>query len=170
MGLRRGYFGYMFEEDTAGKNGREVKGTVYWTVNLERGRKRTTLNALLKPWNTRGYKIGFLLRANQTIHELVYGGVDLRLVTPQRPEASDLAETYGVPSGHKWVVWGGSGQRDARKISPNTVTFSVRMRLSPVGAKPQVVPVASRHLDGKFTASMPGLWTIGRRRPRARAR
>lgn len=163
MGLVGGYLGYMFNHVNRmpHQDGWEVKGTVYWTLAPNRVHAQGW-EKIIGDWSAEGYKIGLLIRGDQTIQELVYGEVPLALVLPQDSEATTLDQTYGTPAGFKWVAWGGSGARQHLMIPPIVVTFSVRMKIAPAGPEPQVIPVASRHLKGSFAQSMPGLWAIGR--------
>lgn len=163
MGRPGGYLGYMFDEEhsTPDHDGREVRGTVLWTLAPDRISAQGW-DQIVKEWSAEGYKIGLLLRTGQEILEFVYGDVPLSPVQPQDQEAQDLGRTYGVPAGYRWVAWGGSGQRQHLIVEPITITFPVRMRLRPAGPDPQLIPVASRHLKGSFTRSMPSVWTIGR--------
>ena len=160
MGRPGGYLGYMFGHDNrvATQDGWEVKGTVYWTLAPDRVYAQGW-EKVLDEWSREGYKIGLLIRTDQTILSLIYG--DVPLSSAHDPEAYTLERTYGTPAGYKWVVWSGSGRRQYRVIEPITVTFSVVMRITPVDSAPLVIPVASRHLKGSFAHSMPGLWAIG---------
>jgi hypothetical protein len=160
MGRPGGYLGYMFshENRVATQDGWEVKGTVHWTLAPDRVYAQGW-EKVLDEWSREGYKIGLLLRTDQTILNLIYGDVPLASVND--PDAFTLERTYGTPAGYKWVVWGGSGRRQCRVIEPITVTFSVLMRITPADPAPLVIPVASRHLKGSFIHSMPGLWAIG---------
>lgn len=163
MGFIGGYYGYMFEEQDskADHDAREIRGTVYWTLSTRRFESRNW-QQINTEWSAEGYKIGLLLRTEQTILEFVYGGVALSLIQPQNNESAELARVYGLPTGYKWVVWGGSGPREYHLEGAITITFPVRVRLTPASTGPQMIPVASRHLKGSFVQSMPGLWAIGR--------
>lgn len=162
MGFVGGYLGYMFihENRRVYQDGWDVRGTVYWTLAPDRVHLQGW-EKLLDAWSGEGYKIGLLIRADQTIEELIYGDIPLTLL-PQPSEATNLEQTYGAPAGFKWVAWGGKGVRQNRLIFPIVVTFSVRMKIAPAGPEPQMIPVASRHLNGSFALSMPGVWAIGR--------
>jgi hypothetical protein len=160
MGRPGGYLGYMFSHENKApmQNGWEVKGTVYWTLAPDRVYAQGW-EKVLDEWSKEGYKIGLLIRMDQTILSLIYGDVALSAVND--PEAYTLERTYGMPAGYKWVVWSGSGRRQYRVIEPITVTFSVLMRITPADPSSLAIPVASRHLKGSFAHSMPGLWAIG---------
>ena len=154
MGVAAAFVGYKFEHI----NGRRVRGgwlirgTVYWTLGLDR-LQDMGWKAVLKDWGEAGYKIGFLLRGDQTIQRLVYGGVSLSAVRPQAAEVAGLDATHGTPENFKWHVWGGHGDRRYEIIQPNVIKFSVELTLSG-GRTPQMIPVASRHRKGPFAQSV----------------
>jgi hypothetical protein len=149
---------FSHENRTPLQDGWEVKGTVYWALAPDRVYAQGW-DKVLDEWSREGYKIGLLIRTDQTILNLVYG--DVSLASTSDPEAFTLEKTYGMPPGYKWVVWGGSGPRQYRVIEPIVVTFSVLMKITPADPGSLVIPVASRHLKGSFAHSMPGLWAIG---------
>jgi hypothetical protein len=173
MGIAAGvtYVGYKFEHTNRQRvrGGWIVRGRVYWTVDPENAAVHG-LNPLLTAWNNRGYKIGFLIKEDQEILEVNYGGQLLRPTKGLDMDIRDLIRTHGQPHGFKWRVRGGLGHREPEKIlRPNVIIFPVKMRLSG-GDAPQMIPVASRHLDGSFAQSVGGLWVLGHRRGRARTR
>jgi hypothetical protein len=161
MGLVGGYLGYMFTQESGGvdKSGAwDVQGVVRWALAPERVRDAAEWDAVLAQWNKEGYKVGLMIRADQRVDELVYGGVRLSALYGDEP--ADLAGTYGTLAQCQWVAFGGSGTRESRIVMPNVVTFPVRIRITAGGPGPQVVPVASRHLKGSFGKSMPGIWAL----------
>jgi hypothetical protein len=159
------YLGYKFENQHRRRvrSGWRVRGKVYWTLGLETLQEKG-LTATLKEWTALGYKIGLLLKDDQKITKLVYGGVRLSPVRPQAKQVADLDYTHGTPANFKWRVLGGRRERKKYEtISPNTIVFPVELTLSG-GQAPQMIPVASRHIKGSFAQSMNGLWLIRRRR------
>jgi len=168
------FVGYKFEHTNRRRvrGGWLVRGSVYWTVDPTNVADQG-LNALLQSWDARGYKIGFLIKEDQEILGVNYGGKDLRPTKRQSEDVKSLVQTHGRPHGFKWRVLGGRGYRKPENIiKPNVVIFPITMRLSG-GEAPQMIPVASRHLDGSFAQSIGGLWVLGhrgRRRGRVRVR
>jgi len=162
MALVGEYLGYWFRHDNriqAG-TGSEVKGTIFWTVNPASVPTPALRRSFLEKWEKEGYKIGLLIHVGQQIQELVYGGVPLGPVDPLQLDA-----TYGTPQGSQWVAWGGSGHRpEGEIIEPNIFSFPVRMRITPLADEPQMIPVASRHLQGPFSQSLASVWALGRRK------
>jgi len=162
MALVGEYLGYWFRHDnrTSAGTASEVRGTVFWTVNPASVGTAETLTSFRERWEKDGYKIGLLILAGQEIQELIYGGVALGSVEPQQLDA-----TYGTPQGFKWVAWGGSGPRpEGGFIKPNIFTFPVKMTITPLGDGPQMIPVASRHLQGPFSQSLASVWALGGRK------
>src|SRR5262245_4409882 len=176
MGFAAGtnFVGYKFEHTNRRRvrSGWLVRGSVYWTVDPDNVADQG-LDALLESWDARGYKIGFLIKEDQKILRVRYGGRNLKPTRLQNQDVQSLVRTHGRPEGFKWRVLGGNDRRRPERIlRPNVVIFPIEMRLSG-GEAPQMIPVASRHLDGSFAQSIGGLWVLGHRgrRPgRARVR
>jgi hypothetical protein len=162
------YVGYKFQHTNRRRlrSGWLVRGDVYWTVGSD-DLLIDGWTAFLKKWTGLGYKIGLLLRDDQRIRKLVYGGVTLSPVRPQGKQVADLDSTHGTPANFRWRVLGGLRPRKQFEIiSANVIRFPVELTLSG-GQAPQMIPVASRHRNGSFAQSMSGLWVI---RPRRKAR
>lgn len=161
---RKGYVGYMFRAGPRkrfGPDGLEVVGPVTWTLA---GPTARTTQEYLDAWDKRGYKMGVLVTKGQRIDYIAYarqGGGELVL----RPDAGlvpDLDRALGTPSGYEWLGFVSSeGRRSFVLVEPNVVEFQLTFRIAPAQPRPQLVPVASRHLDGTFAESyMPGLWVL----------
>jgi len=170
MGIAADFLGYKFEHTNRQRirGGWRIRGTVYWALGP------ATLQTVgwtpfLETWSDQGYKIGFLLKTDQTIKKLVYGGVSLSAARPQAAEVANFDASHGTPENFAWHVWGGQGDRDYEIIQPNIISFQVELTLSG-GEAPQMIPVASRHRKGSFDRSVGGLWVIGPRRRAARRR
>ena len=163
MGFVRQFPGYRFDQEdplpSAGKGSvADVYGTVYWTVDVD-AVNQSGLDGVVSQWNGRGYKVALLLPEGQQIEGFEYGGINLQRVEA----AADLHSVLGTPGGHQWSVWGlprGHRQHDA--FATNVVAFKVRVQLAGPAPTTQFIPVLSRHREGSFGQSMPGLWVIRR--------
>ena len=163
---RKVYVGYMFRAGSRkryGAAGLEVQASVTWTLTDPATR---AVREYMATWDERGYKIGLLVAHGQRIDRLAYarqggGEIDLQLDATLIP---DLARTFGTPAGSEWVGFVSTKERrEYVLIEPNVVEFQVTLRITPGQRGPQLVPIASRHLDGTFEqAYMPGLWVLPR--------
>jgi hypothetical protein len=162
--LEKLYAGYMFRATRVrkvGARGLRVEGTVCWTLA---GKGASQIRAYLPTWDARGYKIGLLVRKGQRITRLAYaapGGGEVRLA--HDPGLTDeLGRALGGEPGRRWLGFFATGaRRKATLVAPNIVCFDVTLEISPAGARPQLVPVAARHLRGTFSDSyMPALWVL----------
>jgi len=163
MGFAKTFPGYRFEQDdprpSTGKGDTfDILGTVYWTVDIDQVTS-IGLGGFVTQWNGAGYKVALLLPDRQRIESFEYGGTRLESVDA----AADLNAVYGTPGGHYWAVWGlRSGDRQHETVALNVVRFKVHVRLAGPAPNPQLIPVLSRHFEGSFKASMPGLWVVRR--------
>lgn len=160
---RKLYVAYAFQANrrTALASGAvEVQGRVTWTLNLPSGQP---IDQLLQAWDDRGYKMGLLVQKGQRIESLAYAGLAGPAVTlqPNTTFVADLGATLGTPDGYEWLAFGGKGRRKYAFLAPNIIDFDVTLRITNTAKGPQLVPVASRHLDGPFSESyMGGLWVL----------
>jgi hypothetical protein len=161
---QKAYVGYMFRAGARkriGPDGLEVVGAVTWTLA---GPPARSAPEHLAAWDKRGYKMGVLVTKGQRIDYLAYArqaGGEIVL----RPDAGlvpDLDRALGTPPGYEWLGFVFSeGRRLFTLVEPNVVEFQLTVRIAPAQRSPQLVPVASRHVDGTFTEShMPGLWVL----------
>ena len=162
QGPRKRYVGYMFEPRRHRRAGGalEVEGTVRWTV---RWPERQSFEQFMASWDSRGYKMGFLVLKGQRIESISYVGLDSPMVVlqPHPDSLPDLHATLGTPAGYEWLAFASKGRRRFAMVEPNRVEFEVGIRITPAQAGPQIVPVVSRHLDGRFAdAYMPALWVL----------
>jgi hypothetical protein len=163
---RKGYVGYMFEprgHRRQGPNSLEVQGVVRWTVR--RPDDRSIQPEFMAAWDDRGYKMGLLVMKGQQMETIQYAGFDGRppvTLEPLPGAIADLEATLGTPPGYQWLAFGAKGRRNYVIVEPpNVVEFEVAIRITPAQAGAQIVPVASRHMDGTFAESyMPGLWVL----------
>jgi len=161
-GPRKRYVGYMFEPRGHRRVGGAlaVEGAVRWTV---RRPEQQSIEQFMAAWDDRGYKMGFLVLKGQRIESISYVGLDSPMVVlqPHPDSIPDLHATLGTPAGYEWLAFASKGRRRFAMVEPNVVELQVGIRMTPVLADPQIIPVVSRHLDGRFAeAYMPGLWVL----------
>jgi hypothetical protein len=135
----------------------QVQGEVFWALNPDRITSRKLLDEFLVQWDKSGYKIGLQIPTGQTIERLEYGGVALQSVDTQ-----GLAQAYGTLSGFTWVAWGSRDRQRTlgKTYGLNVVVFPVNMTITPRVQGPLTIQVASRHFEGSFAQSFPGVWAI----------
>lgn len=161
-GPRKRYVGYMFEHrrHRRADGGLEVEGMVRWTV---RRPEQQSIEQFVATWDDRGYKMGLLVLKGQRIESIAYVGLDSPIVVlrPHPDSIPDLHATLGTPAGYEWLAFASNGRRRFAVVEPNVVEFEVRIRITPEQAGPQIIPVVSRRLDGRFAdAYMSGLWVL----------
>ncbi len=160
---RKAFVAYAFQANSRtalAAGGAEVQGRVTWT--LLSAFTPQTIAERMTAWDNLGYKMGLLLMKGQKVGSLAYTG--LEGPAPLEPNTSfvaDLGAALGAPDGYEWQAFSGKARRKYTFTQPNIIDFEVTLRITPAAQGTQLVPVASRHLQGTFTtAYMGGLWVI----------
>ena len=150
------YVGYMFRAGSRkryGAAGLEVQASVTWTLTDPACR---SVRGYMGTWDEGGYKSGpwWVGWRVGELGVLVGGGGG----------GGAGAVPAGCGAGSEWVGFVSTKERrEYALIEPNVVEFQVTLRITPGQRGPQLVPIASRHLDGTFEqAYMPGLWVLPR--------
>ena len=160
---RKAYVAYAFQANSRtalAAGGAEVQGRVTWT--LLSAFTPQTIAQHMEGWDNLGYKMGLLVMKGQKVESVVYAGLTAPATLQADPSfVADLGAALGTPNGYEWQGFYGKGRRKYTFTAPNIIDFEVTLRITAPAKGPQLVPVASRHLEGSFTIGyMGGLWVI----------